>query len=188
MCAQVEKLDDPITPVTEILARVPAKKLMQIYKIPSFKGADGMLALIAQSRGKLKKGGTVDTTAAARIVLSDWNDGRIPFFTRPPTRENEAHDRAELVAGYAADFDAASVYANEASAVVEGLPGMDKGTYVEAKAGVAATVRACSIVDVFCGSCVKHGVCLACMGATDAGRDAMQWGLCRSWDACTNVL
>jgi nuclear GTP-binding protein len=24
--------------------------------------------------------------AAARIVLTDWNSGRIPYFTHPPTR------------------------------------------------------------------------------------------------------
>lgn len=57
---QVEQLEDPVLPVTEIVKRCPAKQLMVIYKIPKFSTADELLQQIAESRGKLKKGGVVD--------------------------------------------------------------------------------------------------------------------------------
>lgn len=66
---QVEKLADPVSPVAEILKRVPAKTLMGLYKIPAFKDADELLQHVAGARGKLRRGGTPDMRAAARILL-----------------------------------------------------------------------------------------------------------------------
>lgn len=37
--------------------------------------------------GRLKKGAEPDLTAVARIVLTDWQRGRISYFTKPPTFE-----------------------------------------------------------------------------------------------------
>lgn len=56
----MERLADPLTPVGEILKRVPSKQLMAVYKIGAFAGVDQFLQLIAAARGKLKKGGIVD--------------------------------------------------------------------------------------------------------------------------------
>jgi nuclear GTP-binding protein len=45
--------------------------------------------------------------AAARIVLQDWNEGRIPYYTVPPTeRPNQEFDSAEIVTAWASEFDA----------------------------------------------------------------------------------
>jgi hypothetical protein len=49
------------------------------------------------------------TQAAARIVLQDWNDGRIPFFTRPPVRDDHGEAAAAIVPSWGADFDAEAV-------------------------------------------------------------------------------
>lgn len=59
----------------EILKLCPAKLLVTLYKIPTFDSVDDFLQKVATLRGKLKKGGIVDTEAAARIVLHDWNQG-----------------------------------------------------------------------------------------------------------------
>lgn len=112
MCArvQVEKLADAVLPVSEIVKRCPAKQLMTIYKIAGFSSTDEFLQLIALARGKLKKGGTADTQAAAKIVLQDWNDGRIPFYTMPPHREaQQGHAAAEVVTHWGTQFDADEV-------------------------------------------------------------------------------
>lgn len=61
--------------VKEILKLCPAKLLVTLYKIPSFDSVDDFLQKVATLRGKLKKGGVVDTEAAAKIVLHDWNQG-----------------------------------------------------------------------------------------------------------------
>lgn len=59
----------------EILKLCPARQLVTLYKIPSFDSVDDFLQKVATVRGKLKKGGIVDTEAAARIILHDWNEG-----------------------------------------------------------------------------------------------------------------
>jgi nuclear GTP-binding protein len=89
-CANVEEMEDVITPIQAILERCPQAYLMQLYAISKFKALDamGFLALIARSGGKLKKGGIPNTDAAARTVLHDWNTGRIKFYCKAPKAEN----------------------------------------------------------------------------------------------------
>jgi nuclear GTP-binding protein len=55
------------------------------------------------------QGGTVNTDAAARIVLTDWNDGRIPYYTEPPQRQAAAREDAAIVSSWGSDFDANQV-------------------------------------------------------------------------------
>ncbi|GLC37214.1 hypothetical protein PLESTB_000992100 [Pleodorina starrii] len=123
---KVEKLSDPLTPVGEILKRVPAKQLMMLYKIQAFSSPDEFLHHIALARGKLRRGGTPDSAAAARIVLQDWNDGRIPYYTTPPERPKTGLEEAQVVTSYSAEFNADEVFANERSAVIAHLPSMEE--------------------------------------------------------------
>lgn len=103
-CVKIEQLEDPILPVTEITKRCPAKQLMLLYNLPKFDGPMDLLQKLAVSRGKLKRGGTVDVQAAARILLQDWTSGKIPYYTVPPVRESVVADSAQLVSQYAAEF------------------------------------------------------------------------------------
>ncbi len=43
--------------------------------------------------------------AAARILLHDWNDGRIPFFTMPPQRDTHGHAAAAVIPSWSQDFN-----------------------------------------------------------------------------------
>lgn len=52
---------------------------------------------VAHKRGKLKRGGVPDLDATARVVLHDWNDGRIPFFTRAPPVESRAVCNTQII-------------------------------------------------------------------------------------------
>lgn len=53
--------------------------------------------------------GCLAAQAAARIVLQDWNDGRIPFFTRPPKRDDHGEAAAAIVPAWGTEFDAEAV-------------------------------------------------------------------------------
>ena len=53
---------------------------------------------------KLKKGGTPTTTMAAKFVLSEWNSGKIKFFTKVPDTSRSEHISDEAVAEHAKDF------------------------------------------------------------------------------------
>ncbi|KAF4696789.1 nucleolar gtp-binding protein [Perkinsus olseni] len=67
--------------------RAKREDLITKYSLPNdFEWADGddFLTKIAQQMGKLRKGGEADIETAARIVLYDWQKGRIPYFELPP--------------------------------------------------------------------------------------------------------
>ncbi|KAJ9543488.1 hypothetical protein OSB04_023195 [Centaurea solstitialis] len=113
-CIKVEKLEDPVSPVTEILKLCPAEMLVTLYKIPVFTSVDDFLSKVATIRGKLKKGGLVDINAAAKIVLRDWNEGKIQYYTMPPTREGEAME-ANIVSELGKVFNVDEVYGTESS-------------------------------------------------------------------------
>ncbi|KAI0294117.1 P-loop containing nucleoside triphosphate hydrolase protein [Multifurca ochricompacta] len=80
-----EDIDDPISVVEQILARTQTEKLMKIYNLPAFNSTLEFLTMLALSAGRLLKGGTPDILTAARQVIIDWNQQKIPFFSEPPT-------------------------------------------------------------------------------------------------------
>ncbi|CDP03856.1 unnamed protein product [Coffea canephora] len=114
-CKRIEKLDDPVLPVKEILTLCPARMLVMLYKVPSFDSVDDFLQKVATVRGKLKKGGIVDIDATARIVLHDWNEGKIPYYTMPPTRNDGEPSEAKIVSEFGKEFNVDEVYGNESS-------------------------------------------------------------------------
>ncbi|KAI3787139.1 hypothetical protein L1987_41378 [Smallanthus sonchifolius] len=116
-CKRIEKLEDPVGPVKEILKLCPAETLTVIYKLPSFDSVDDFLFKVATLRGKLKKGGIVDISAAARIVLHDWNEGKIPFYTMPPTRNDREVMEANIVSELGKEFNVDEVYGTDSSII-----------------------------------------------------------------------
>ena len=54
------------------------------YKLKAWDGAEDFLAQLARASGKLVKGGEPDLNTAAKMVLYDWQRGKIPFFCLPP--------------------------------------------------------------------------------------------------------
>ncbi|KAL8208409.1 hypothetical protein R6Q57_007821 [Mikania cordata] len=116
-CKRIEKLEDPVGPVKEILNLCPAETLTVIYKLSSFDSVDDFLFKVATLRGKLKKGGIVDINAAARIVLHDWNEGKIPFYTMPPTRNEGEVMEANIVSELGKKFNVDEVYGTDSSII-----------------------------------------------------------------------
>ncbi|KAG5252157.1 guanine nucleotide-binding protein [Salix suchowensis] len=114
-CKRIEKLDDPVGPVNEILKLCPDRLLVTLYKIPSFDSVDDFLQKVATVRGRLKKGGIVDVDAAARIVLHDWNEGKIPYYTMPPVRDQGEPSEARIVSEFGKEFNIDEVYNGESS-------------------------------------------------------------------------
>ncbi|KAG2195693.1 hypothetical protein INT47_012914 [Mucor saturninus] len=103
-CVKVELLDDPITPVEVIVSRCTTEQLMKMYNVSYFNNAHEFLVLLAQQRGKLKKGGVADTHQVARHVLTDWNGGKIPYYTMPPSSK-QSHIDASVVNTWGKELD-----------------------------------------------------------------------------------
>ncbi|MES1909640.1 MAG: hypothetical protein MHM6MM_002344 [Cercozoa sp. M6MM] len=93
-CVRPEDLRDSERAAEAVMRKCPIQALMQVYEIPQFTTAKEFLYLVAMKRGKLKKGNVADMDAGARIILQDWNCGRIPYYTQPPVVHDEAASSA----------------------------------------------------------------------------------------------
>ncbi|CAN6297737.1 unnamed protein product [Urochloa humidicola] len=129
-CKRVEKMEDPISPVKEILTICPHDKLLALYKVPSFSSVDEFLQKVATLRGKLKKGGIVDVEAAARIVLHDWNEGKIPYYTLPPKRDAGEDSDAVIISEGGKEFNIDEIYKAESS-YISGLKSIEDFHHIE---------------------------------------------------------
>ncbi|SPT16253.1 unnamed protein product [Triticum aestivum] len=129
-CKRVEKMEDVITPVKEILGLCPQEKLLSLYKVPSFTSVDDFLQKLATLRGKLKKGGIVDVEAAAKIVIHDWNEGKVPYFTLPPKRDVVEDANAVIITEDGSEFNVDEIYKAESS-YISGLKSMEEFSHIE---------------------------------------------------------
>jgi len=101
---KVEQLEDPALPVEAIVRRADRRQLQLHYKLPSFTTTAEFLLLLARRQGRLKKGGVPDGAAAARLVLHDWNTGRIKYYTLPPAVAPGDAEESSIVSELAAEF------------------------------------------------------------------------------------
>ena len=69
------------------------------YKLKAWEDATDFLTQLARASGKLGRGGEPDLNTAAKMVLYDWQRGKIPFFELPPgyTAEKPPARPAEAV-------------------------------------------------------------------------------------------
>lgn len=89
---RVEKLsiekEEVIATVLEI---VKTADMAATYGLKEWANAGDFLLQIAEKRGKLLKGGVPDADCAARMVLHDWIEGRLPWFNAPPFDSNQQY-------------------------------------------------------------------------------------------------
>jgi len=84
---RIDHLKDPLPPLNHIVPNAKKQDLMLLYNLPAFADNDvnAFLNGVARSNNLLKKTAEPDQILAARIVLRDWNTGRFPRFTLPPS-------------------------------------------------------------------------------------------------------
>ncbi|XP_065674255.1 guanine nucleotide-binding protein-like 3 homolog isoform X4 [Hydra vulgaris] len=103
---KVEQILDPIKPVEAILSRCEKTMIMQKYCVADYSDAHDFLVLFAKRLGKLKKGGVADVHASAKVLLQDWNSGKITFYTHPPIDQiNTEHSSSTIQQYWGAEFD-----------------------------------------------------------------------------------
>ncbi|EJF67375.1 NGP1NT-domain-containing protein [Dichomitus squalens LYAD-421 SS1] len=107
---RVEALATPSEHIPTLMERVKPIYLSRTYGVPlpdpdnPSEGWDpeAFLDKLARMKGRLLKGGEPDREAVAKILLSDWVRGRIPFFVPPPDRTeelNKAEAKKARIAG-----------------------------------------------------------------------------------------
>jgi len=75
---------------------------MSTYSVATYSTVNEFLVNLARQRGKLKKGGVADLEAVSKIVLKDWNNGKIPYYVQPP--KDERMLGASIVSKFSSEF------------------------------------------------------------------------------------
>merc|ERR1712000_188504 len=81
---RVENLKNPEDYIYPILERVKPEYVTATYGIKQWTDVEDFLAQYAKKTGKLLKGAEPDTATVAKMILHEWQRGRIPFFSCPP--------------------------------------------------------------------------------------------------------
>jgi len=117
-CIKIEQIEDPVLPIEAIVRRCNKEKLCQLYHIDEFKDTTDFLDKVAQKRGKIQQGGVSDINGTAKLILKDWNKGKIPYFTLPP--ENTVFDlETTIVQNWGEEFDLSTIMDVESKVLEE---------------------------------------------------------------------
>ncbi|TXG73746.1 hypothetical protein EZV62_002325 [Acer yangbiense] len=92
---RVTNLADASEHIGEVLKRVKKEHLQRAYKIKNWVDDNDFLFQLCKSSGKLLKGGEPDLATAAKMILHDWQRGKIPFFVPPPKLEDKSSEEAD---------------------------------------------------------------------------------------------
>ncbi|XP_028985926.1 nucleolar GTP-binding protein 2 [Betta splendens] len=93
---QVEKIKNPEEHIGAVLERAKPEYIQKTYRIPTWNSPEDFLEKLAYRTGKLLKGGEPDLSTVSKMVLNDWQRGRIPFFVKPPGPEGDEQERESL--------------------------------------------------------------------------------------------
>ena len=128
----------------------------QTSNVPTFpQGPEGVmtfLAMVARTKGRVLKGGIPDKTMAARLVLKDWNKGKIPYYSVPPNDNSSDVDMsgagassgggggsdAKIVSKFIEEFDINKIMEEHDKELMEGLQDVDEIDFVQMNSTVQA--------------------------------------------------
>lgn len=86
---RVEYIKSPEDYIEAMLERVKKEYIQKTYGIMNWTDHEDFLTQFAKRSGKLLKGGDPDLSTSAKMILNDFQRGKIPYFVRPPGSENE---------------------------------------------------------------------------------------------------
>ena len=84
---RVELVSNPEDYIQAVLERVKNVYIDKAYKIVDWSSPLDFLEKLAHKYGKLQKKGEPDVETVARMVLNDWQRGRLPYYVTPPEGE-----------------------------------------------------------------------------------------------------
>lgn len=113
---RVELVTSPEDYIVTVLERVRAEYIQKTYHIKSWTSPNDFLEQLAKRSGKLLKGGDADIATMAKMVLNDFQRGKLPFYVAPesfvtPLGKENATAETEPSDGDA-DGDAVSTTSN----------------------------------------------------------------------------
>ncbi|KAJ3654218.1 hypothetical protein Zmor_013420 [Zophobas morio] len=101
---RVELVNNPEDYIASVLERVRRDYLIKTYKVEDWTTATEFLEKMAHRSGKLLKKGEPDISIVARMVLNDWQRGKLPFYVSPPGFEDPLTPKEENNVNVVQDF------------------------------------------------------------------------------------
>ena len=87
---RIEKIEDPAEHVSGILEKAKKENLQKMYGVMDWTDHEDFIGQCCKKYGKLLKGGEPDLKSMSKIILMDWQRGKIPYFRIPENLlENE---------------------------------------------------------------------------------------------------
>lgn len=124
---RVELVTNPEDYVEEVLKRVRKEYLVKTYNIAEFDNHIQFLELLAKKMGKLLKGAEPDINTTAKMVLNDWQRGKLPFYVPPEgfaIPKSQLEPKPEIVAStepsVAEDDETKSIATAVSESVIKG--------------------------------------------------------------------
>jgi nuclear GTP-binding protein len=96
---RVENVENPADYVASVLEKVKPEHIVKTYGIQEWKDYEDFLTKMAKKSGRLLKGGEPDLNAVAKMVLNDWQRGKIPYFTIPAGYEAAVKEEDNTIPG-----------------------------------------------------------------------------------------
>lgn len=114
---------DMMAEAASIINRCDRLQLSRIYGLQSFVDSNDFLVLLARQRGHIRKGGIPDVELAAEVLVSEWNSGRIAFYTLPPSipegSKGSCYLSTEIVSTWSKEFNIEDILKAEDSSIME---------------------------------------------------------------------
>ncbi|XP_035899163.1 nucleolar GTP-binding protein 2 [Anopheles stephensi] len=80
---RVELVNNPEDYIEEVLKRIRREYIVKTYGVKEWTDHIDFLEQIARKMGKLLKKGEPDVPTVAKMILNDWQRGRLPFYVAP---------------------------------------------------------------------------------------------------------
>ncbi|OMJ29817.1 Guanine nucleotide-binding protein-like 3-like protein [Smittium culicis] len=145
---KVELLNNPTGPAEVVINRCNSSNLASMYDVLPFSSPREFLVQLAKKYGRFRRGGIPDLDSAARIILNDWNVGKIPYYTTVPGSKQSAASAAlaqakkvensAIVSGWSKEFDLDSL-ANMDTQVLESNDTLNKSLNIKSNKVIAVS-------------------------------------------------
>ncbi|KAI0473456.1 nucleolar GTP-binding protein 2 [Xylariaceae sp. FL0804] len=86
---RVEKVENPEQYIPYLMKKVKQQHLERTYELKGWTNHFEFLELLARKGGRLHKAGEPDLDGTAKMVLNDFNRGKLPWFTPAPRAEGD---------------------------------------------------------------------------------------------------
>jgi len=92
---RVDNLDSPMDFIPAVLERVKKEHVVRTYGIQDWTDPEDFMTKFCNKTGKLLKGREPDFHNAAKMILQDWQRGRLPYHVPPPKPTTDPQETAE---------------------------------------------------------------------------------------------